>query len=106
MRHQTPVSALLGLLGSVTPPAWAQAELPKINPDGLTPSTVCGECHQAIHAVWRQSLHFTSWSNGVFQAGYQRAIDSYGAESAKLCLSCHAPTVRHTGDYEVKEAIT
>jgi hypothetical protein len=83
-----------------------QEKLPKINPSGLTRSAVCGECHQAIHAVWQHSLHANAWSNGVFQAGYRRALDSYGAQGARMCLSCHAPTVRHTKDYGVKEAIT
>lgn len=80
--------------------------LPQVNPDGWTSSAVCGECHQAIHAVWRQSLHANSWSNGVFQAGFRRSSESYGEEKSRLCLSCHAPTVRHGGDYAVKESIT
>lgn len=87
---------------------WAPAadDLPKINPDGLTSSAVCGECHQAIHAVWRQSLHSKAWSNGVFQAGYRRSQELYGAENARMCLSCHAPAVRHNKDFAVKEPIT
>lgn len=80
--------------------------LPEVNPDGWTSSAVCGQCHQAIHAVWQQSLHAKSWSNGVFQAGYRRAVESHGPEQARLCLSCHAPTVRHGGDFAVKEGIT
>jgi hypothetical protein len=79
---------------------------PELNPNGWTSSAVCGECHQAIHAVWRQSLHANSWSNGVFQAGFRRSNETYGEEKSRLCLSCHAPTVRHGGDYAVKEAIT
>lgn len=84
----------------------AKDKLPEINPDGFTSSAVCGECHQAIHAVWSRSLHSNAWSNAIFQAGYRRARDDYGPEGAKVCLSCHAPTVRHTKDYEVKQAIT
>jgi len=80
--------------------------LPQVNPDGWTSSAVCGECHQAIHAVWRQSLHANSWSNGVFQAALRRSRDNYGEERSRLCLSCHAPTVRHGNDYAVKESIT
>lgn len=80
--------------------------LPQVNPDGWTSSAVCGECHQAIHAVWRQSLHANSWSNGVFQAAFRRSKETYGEEKSRLCLSCHAPTVRHGNDYAVKESIT
>lgn len=81
-------------------------DLPKVNPDGWTSARVCGECHEAIHAVWRQSLHANSWSNGVFQAAHKRSVDAYGEVKSRLCLSCHAPTVRHGADYEVKDPIT
>ncbi len=94
------------VIGGAEVRGQVQEGLPKINPDGLTKSAVCGECHQAIHAVWQHSLHANAWTNGVFQAGYHRAVESYGAEEARMCLSCHAPTVRHTKDYQVKEAIT
>ena len=97
-------SLLLAASLGYSPPAGA--ELPKINPDGLTTSAVCGECHQAIHAVWQGSLHSNSWSNAIFQAGYRRAQETHGQEGAKVCLSCHAPTVRHTKDYDVKQPIT
>jgi hypothetical protein len=97
---------VFSLVGGVWSQLQAQEKLPEINPDGLTSSAVCGECHQAIHAVWQHSLHANAWSNGVFQAGYRRAMDTYGQEGARVCLSCHAPTVRHTKDYAVKEPIT
>ncbi|MFQ5462521.1 MAG: multiheme c-type cytochrome [Phycisphaerae bacterium] len=82
------------------------ASHPEVNPDGWTSSNVCGECHQAIHAVWRQSMHANAWSNSIFQAAYRRSRDAYGPEQAKTCQRCHTPTVRHGGDYDVKEAIT
>jgi hypothetical protein len=94
----------LGQLPQDNPPT--QGQLPQLNPDGWTSAAVCGECHQAIHAVWQHSLHAHAWSNGVFQAAYRRSIDSYGAEKARLCLSCHAPTVRFGEDYAVKDPIT
>lgn len=97
---------LLVAFGLAVRGAPAQEQLPKLNPDGLTPSATCGECHQAIHAVWQQSLHALSWSNGVFQAAFRRAVAAEGNPKARLCLSCHAPTVRHTRDYEVKTPIT
>lgn len=81
-------------------------ELPKINPDGLTSASICGQCHQAIHAVWQRSLHARAWSNAVFQAAYRRTVDEYGPKDARICLQCHAPTVRHTGDFDVDQPIT
>ena len=87
-------------------PSGASTDKPQVNPDGWTSSNVCGECHQAIHAVWQQSLHASAWSNGVFQAAYRRCRDKYGSDHARGCLMCHAPTVRYGGDYEAKNAIT
>lgn len=81
-------------------------DLPQVNPDGWTSSSVCGECHQAIHAVWQQSLHANAWTNGVFQAAYRRTTNAFGSETARVCLSCHAPTVRHGQDYAVADPIT
>lgn len=77
-----------------------------MNPDGWTSASICGECHQAIHAVWRQSLHANAWTNSVFQAAYRRSIDAYGSKKARMCLACHAPTVRHGQDYAVTRPIT
>ncbi len=68
--------------------------LPEINPDGWTSPDVCGECHQAIHAVWRESMHAKAWSDVVFQAAYRRTIDAYGKSRSRVCLLCHAPTIR------------
>jgi RNase P subunit RPR2 len=106
-------SAVLALALGVTT-AFAQSadytappsRLPQINPNGWTSSAICGECHQAIHAVWQHSLHAKSWSNGVFQAAYRRSIDAYGEEGARVCLSCHAPTVRQGQDFAVKDPVT
>lgn len=87
-------------------PVLGASELPKLNPDDWTSSAVCAECHQSIYAVWRESLHAKAWSNGVFQAAYRRAIDEFGSEKSRACLSCHTPTVRHTHDYAVEDQLT
>lgn len=120
--RRSPTSGLTGLLVATsvlmavaTVPASGQPSegvpgalepLPKLNPNGWTSSDVCGACHQAIHAVWQQSLHAQAWSNGIFQAAYRRSIDAYGLDVARTCLSCHAPTVRHGNDFNVDDAVT
>jgi len=95
-------------LRAQTTPVMAETltEFQKVNPTGWTSSAVCGECHQAIHAVWSRSLHASSFTNGVFQAGYARANDSFGPEKARVCLSCHAPTVRETKDFAAAQPMT
>lgn len=90
----------------VSDPAAESEDLPKLNPNGWTSSNVCGECHQAIHAVWRQSLHSKAWTNGIFQAAYRRCTEKYGAQHAQGCLACHAPTVRYSKDYAANDPIT
>lgn len=77
----------------------------EVSASAFTSAQVCGKCHQAIHAVWQQSLHANSFTNGVFQAGY-RAARSKSADRARLCLNCHAPLVRHTRDYAAESALT
>ena len=96
-------------VGLWIPPPPQDAQKPnaeKINPDTFTSAEVCGECHQAIHAVWQRSMHSQAFKNGVFQAAYRLARQGGSAERAKLCLDCHAPTVRKTGDYAAEADIT
>lgn len=97
------IVALGALLWNLTP---TLGQIPQINPEGFDSATLCSECHQAIHAVWQQSLHSKAWTDPVFQAGYKRTIESFGAKEAQVCLSCHAPTVRHTKDYAVEQPLT
>ncbi|MFQ5490516.1 MAG: multiheme c-type cytochrome [Phycisphaerae bacterium] len=78
----------------------------KINPDAFNSAEVCGECHQSIHAVWQHSIHSQAFSSGVFQAAYKAAKESGAPERARLCLECHAPVVRETGDYQAEDSIT
>ena len=106
MTYQILGAVLIVLHAWMAQGAPAQEQIPEVNTEGWTSSEVCGECHQAIHAVWQHSLHSRSWTNGVFQAAYRRALDSFGPTGARQCLPCHAPTSRHTQDYEVAQPIT
>lgn len=98
--------ALLACMGATGQSVVAQEKLPKLNPEGWTSAAVCGECHQSIYAVWSHSVHSKAWTNGVFQAGYRRAVEAYGADGARLCFDCHAPTTKHTKDYSATDPIT
>jgi len=98
------VSSLVPALGQ-SPQVESEAS-PGINPDGWTSARVCGDCHQSIYSVWKDSLHAQAWSSPVFQASYQRSISAYGKNQARRCLSCHAPTVRHGKDFDIQNTIT
>jgi hypothetical protein len=49
----------------------------------------CGTCHPAQLADWRTALHSRSMGPGV--TGQLRELWRTDAESARLCLTCHAP---------------
>jgi len=82
------------------------AEMPQLSKDSFNAASVCGTCHQAIHASWQQSMHSRSFHNGVFQAAYREVQQRFAKRHTRLCLKCHAPTVRHTRDFAAEEAIT
>ncbi len=67
---------------------------------------VCGSCHQDHYDNWKKSLHALSYNNPIFQAAYQKAYAETEGGAARICLPCHAPTTRITGDYAAKEEIT
>jgi hypothetical protein len=83
---------------------WSHAQ--EVSPSTFTSAEVCGECHEAIHAVWQESMHSRAFRNGVFQAAYRAAREEYSDERSRLCLNCHAPTTRKTRDYEARNPIT
>ncbi len=49
----------------------------------------CGTCHPAQHADWRTTLHARSMGPGI--AGQLKDLWMGDRESARLCLTCHAP---------------
>jgi hypothetical protein len=66
-----------------TPPPGFSALEASLAPDG------CGTCHPAQHADWRTTLHARSMGPGV--AGQLKDLWKGDPESARLCLTCHAP---------------
>jgi hypothetical protein len=54
----------------------------------LTPQS-CGTCHPAQHADWSTALHAKSMGPGV--TGQLKELWTTDPESARLCLTCHAP---------------
>jgi len=54
----------------------------------LAPAS-CGSCHPAQHTDWRTTHHATSMGPGV--TGQLKDLWKGDPESARLCLTCHAP---------------
>lgn len=69
-------------------------------------AAACGACHQDHYDNWKNSLHALSYTNPIFQAAYQKAYTESAGEAARICLPCHAPTTRITGDFAAKNEIT
>ena len=56
-------------------------------PSGLDSlrAEACGECHQAIYAEWKSSIHAHAYQDPFFQAYWKK--DGY----VWVCLNCHTP---------------
>jgi hypothetical protein len=69
--------------------------------EGVNHAETCGRCHRDILSAWKQSAHARAMENPIFQDALERAEDvSPGAR--QICLSCHAPTVKYSGDLALK----
>lgn len=69
----------------------------------LAPAS-CGTCHPAQLADWTTSRHARSMGPGV--AGQLVGMWRSDAESARLCLSCHAPLAEQQPDISRKGRFT
>lgn len=63
-------------------------------PAGLTSirAESCGQCHQAIYAEWKATIHAAAWSDDYFQTDW--AWD----DRKQNCLNCHTPLVNQQPD--------
>jgi Cytochrome c554 and c-prime len=66
----------------------------------------CGECHRAIDQGWRQSVHSQAMESRLFQDALRMANDDFGAQARKVCLGCHSPTVKTTGDWSLVRKVS
>lgn len=89
MRHPACVLLLM-----VCSPAFAALE-------GVNHAETCGRCHRDILSAWKGSAHASAMENPVFQDAMERA-EEVSAGARQVCLGCHAPTVRYSGDTALK----
>jgi len=69
---------------------------------GVRHAETCGRCHRDILTAWKQSVHSRALENTLFQDALERAEQIGGESSRRVCLGCHAPTVRYSGDWELE----
>ena len=67
-------------------PAWERPIPNQLPPDGVKTLSAadCGECHKAIFAEWRTSIHAKAYVDPQFQAEWKK-------DGIYLCVNCHAP---------------
>lgn len=68
---------------------------------GVTSAETCGRCHRDILQAWKTSTHATALENPLFQDAMEAAVEELGPKTRFTCLTCHAPTVQHSGDTEL-----
>ena len=84
-------SALWGAPGDLDPPSSAE---------------VCGRCHRAIQQAWKTSAHAQAMESRLFQDVLEMAETDFGAETRKLCLSCHSPIAVRIGDLALRRKVS
>lgn len=91
--------SLIAFLCLAAPFAAAASQMP-------TSSEYCGGCHRAIDQGWRQSVHSQAMESRLFQDALQMADADFGAQARRVCLGCHAPTVKATGDWRLVDKVS
>ena len=76
-----------------------------LNLHGYSSAKACGKCHSAIYDRWRNSMHGLSLSDPVFQSAFEVAMKRDQQWASRLCLSCHSPTTRLSGDFSLRNAV-
>lgn len=69
---------------------------------GVNNAETCGRCHRDILKAWKTSQHARAMENPLFQDALDRAVTAAGPSARQVCLECHAPTARYSGDLALK----
>jgi hypothetical protein len=86
-----PVLLLFTVAGGMEPPASAE---------------VCGSCHRAIHASWKESTHSQAMESRLFQDVAEMAEADFGPAGRKVCLGCHSPVAAQIGDWGLTRKVS
>ena len=63
-------------------------------------SQQCQGCHREIYNEWKESMHANALTDPIFQGALSQQADK------TVCISCHAPTTRLTGDFNLTSDIS
>lgn len=65
----------------------------------------CANCHQDRYEEWSRSMHALAVNDPIFESAYLRALQS-DPKYRSFCLTCHSPTTRITGDFNLTKSIS
>jgi hypothetical protein len=82
---------LAAVLATVWSPVLPFEPADELRSDVVNPSAVCGQCHEDIYAMWRRSMHASSYTDPIFAASYMQAYVETEGRARIICLRCHAP---------------
>lgn len=57
----------------------------------------CANCHQDVHAQWRQSAHSNSFREPFYLRNVEILIKQKGIEASRHCEGCHNPVALFSG---------
>ncbi len=72
----------------------------------MSNAEVCGRCHRAIFAAWKQSAHAQAMESTLFQDALDSAEKEFGVAARKTCLSCHSPISQYSGDSALVQKVS
>lgn len=88
-------------------PASVSKKIPfEIKENEPTSSVECGKCHKDIYDAWKNSLHSQAAVNSVFWTSYLKVYYKDDRFAQKVCLACHAPFARLSGDFRLTRDLT
>jgi nitrate/TMAO reductase-like tetraheme cytochrome c subunit len=91
----------LALILLVAPgPGWARALEP------ASSAEFCGRCHRAILDAWKSSAHAKAMESALFQEGLELTETTFGENTGRTCLSCHAPLAGLIKDFSLRQKVS
>ncbi|GAB4346884.1 MAG: multiheme c-type cytochrome [Candidatus Abyssubacteria bacterium] len=107
MRTMTALGIAVFIVG-LTSAASGQIHVTSVPGDTVqfSSSAACAKCHRDIYKYWKDSLHAKALEDYIFQAAFMMALKVQGDQVRALCLGCHSPSTRVTGDIMLKQPIS
>jgi hypothetical protein len=106
--HRLALLSVAAIIVGLTSPLSGQIQIASEPGDTVefSSSATCAKCHRDIYKYWKDSLHAKALEDYIFDAAFMMALKQRGEQARALCLGCHSPTTRVTGDVMLQRAIS